>query len=299
MPNLLLPEKLISADCLNKRRTHTVPLLDLAIIQIIDLQIVREITYRNYREFLLLRPIDFQAEVGQKYLMALIDQQSEPERRDTRRWQEALKPLLILVLVSTGIFFFATSYLQYQRLENFVTGSIDNSELASTFSTYEKGQKAPLAIHYIQWKADLLVQEQRRAQVTRRASAVLLGSIWTQNLGFVTGMILAVLGASFIMAKLSEPTTSLEAEGAGAKASLTTASPGIVLAVLGTVLMIMAMSVKFSATIKDPIVVSPAENLTESSEDFLPPTDDFIGADETFNDHNKEDLPAAQPIDGD
>jgi hypothetical protein len=54
-------------------------------------------------------------------------------------------------------------------------------------------------------------------------------------------MILALIGATFVLGKLREPESSAAAEGSLWKFSMTTASPGLMLALLGTILMITAM----------------------------------------------------------
>jgi hypothetical protein len=101
----------------------------------------------------------------------------------------------------------------------------------------------------------------------QRANSTLLVSVWTRNLGFVTGMVLALVGASFIMAKLSEGTTTLDGGGGGAKVSLATSSPGIVLAVLGTALMMMAISVRYRAELGETVAAAPAPGVAPGSAD--------------------------------
>lgn len=206
---------------------------------------------------------------------------SDPAQRELARWQRRLLPFLVMTLVATALFFFATSYVQFSRLETFITQAPDDRALTAVLADSARTSGTVQDLAYFRWKTDLLVEERRRLLVSRRASAVLLATMWTQSLGFITGMILAILGAAFIMAKLSEAPIALHAEGASAKAVLTTSSPGIVLAVLGTGLMVMAMTVKFSATIKDP-VVPPAKVMSGAQESGTvpPPVDDFEDADE-------------------
>lgn len=70
-----------------------------------------------------------------------------------------------------------------------------------------------------------------------QANVLLMSRVWARYLGFVTGMIMALVGATFILGKLREEMTSLEAKGSAAALTLHTASPGLVLAVLGVGLM--------------------------------------------------------------
>ena len=70
------------------------------------------------------------------------------------------------------------------------------------------------------------------------ASVLMMSGLWTRYLGFVTGMVLALVGASFILGKLESSASEFEGKGAGFEGSLKTASPGIILAVLGVILML-------------------------------------------------------------
>jgi len=104
---------------------------------------------------------------------------------------------------------------------------------------------------YLHWKTLVLLEESAIQHRYSQVSATLMLRAWTRHLGFLTGMILALVGAIFILAKLSEKETSLSAEAAGAKGALATSSPGIVLAVLGTTLMVVTLTTDFSFTTTD------------------------------------------------
>jgi hypothetical protein len=71
-----------------------------------------------------------------------------------------------------------------------------------------------------------------------QASVLLMSGLWIRYLGFITGMILALVGASFVLGKLREPATEVAGKATGIDFSLKSASPGIILVVLGTILML-------------------------------------------------------------
>jgi hypothetical protein len=82
--------------------------------------------------------------------------------------------------------------------------------------------------------------------------------MWTRLMGFTTGMVLAIVGAVFILGKLREQQTELKNETEALKVSLTTSSPGIVLAVLGSFLMSTTLLTKFDIDVRDlPVYVAP------------------------------------------
>ena len=77
----------------------------------------------------------------------------------------------------------------------------------------------------MRWKTLLLLEEQTIEHRYAQVNATLMLRAWTRHLGFLTGMILAFVGAIFILSKLSESETRLSAEGGGAKGALATSSP--------------------------------------------------------------------------
>jgi len=84
-----------------------------------------------------------------------------------------------------------------------------------------------------------------------QANVVLMARAWTSYLGFVTGMILALVGAVFVLGRVQEVPASIEAKYGPMSGSLQTAAPGIVLAVLGVSLMIAALFVPYNITVTD------------------------------------------------
>lgn len=84
-----------------------------------------------------------------------------------------------------------------------------------------------------------------------QANVLLMSRVWTRYLGFVTGMILAMLGAVFILGKLEAPESEASGEWQGAKYALRSASPGVMLVGFGTLLMIVTMVVHHDIKVND------------------------------------------------
>ena len=78
-----------------------------------------------------------------------------------------------------------------------------------------------------------------------QATTTMLARVWTRQLGFLTGMILALVGAAFVLGRLREPATRLSAAGGGITGALGASSPGLVLALLGTGLMAITLVTPF------------------------------------------------------
>lgn len=184
-------------------------------------------------------------------------------------WHRLLLPFALPIVIGMAIFFAVASTIQFYQ----VMASIEPAPPAATamaaIADFEKSGAIGDRAGHIRWKVDVLLREQAQQARAGRASSTLLVSLWTRNLGFMTGMVLAILGATFIMWRLGDEGSELTASGAGVNASLKTASPGIVLVALGTVLMGLAMSISYSEQGTEQIVV-PAGTASPSSDGPAP-----------------------------
>lgn len=147
-------------------------------------------------------------------------------------WQSRLLPLMIAMLVGLTLFFFAASLLQLVYLNRKIWDAprVDVRALRSESGNGELSEAVRFNTLAV---LEANVVERRYHQ----SNVLLMSRVWARYLGFVTGMILALVGAAFILGKLREDVTSLEAKGSGAGLTLQSASPGLVLAVLGVALM--------------------------------------------------------------
>ena len=158
-----------------------------------------------------------------------------PPRDDAeRRWQLRLLPLMSRMIVGLTIFFFAASMAQLYYLDTRIerVPQPDLARLGLAPDTALAAQPTPELRVLASLDAALLERRYHQANV------FLMGRLWTSYLGFVTGMILSLVGAVFILGKLREQATEATGKSAFAEGTLRTSSPGIVLAVLGVALMI-------------------------------------------------------------
>lgn len=148
------------------------------------------------------------------------------------RWQMQLLPLMRGMIVGLTIFFFAASLGQLIYLDR----EIQN---APHVATAQLGG-APAAVQNLASPEFRILAGLDAALLERKyhqANVFLMGRLWTSYLGFVTGMILALVGAVFILGKMREDSSELNTSGVAGTVTLRSSSPGIVLAVLGVVLM--------------------------------------------------------------
>lgn len=154
-------------------------------------------------------------------------------------WQLLLLPFMLLILGSLTLFSTITSIWQFNRLYNRLetSPSIEISEIGFTeISVSDLSEDAKLK--YIRWKSLTYLEKIAVEQRYNQANTLVLARTWTKYQGFVTGMVLALVGATFILGKLQEEASNLDIKGTGKEISIKSTSPGLILAFLGTVLIL-------------------------------------------------------------
>lgn len=160
-----------------------------------------------------------------------------PESAATRTWQKRLLPLMVIMITGLTLFFVIVTYLQLNRLGEQIQQSpkLDLSPALNAKLTDENSFQA-------HWQALVILEGNALEQRYHQANVLLMSRVWIRYLGFLTGMILALIGATFVLGKLREPESAAAAESSLWKFSMTTASPGLILVLLGTILMVTAMA---------------------------------------------------------
>jgi cytochrome c biogenesis factor len=105
-----------------------------------------------------------------------------------------------------------------------------------------------------QWEALVILEGQLLEHRYHQVSILVVSRLWMQYVGFTTGMILAMTGAAFVLGKLQELPTELKADTSAIKLSIQSTSPGIILATLGVVLMILTITVNRKLEVNDDAV---------------------------------------------
>jgi hypothetical protein len=161
-----------------------------------------------------------------------------PKKPTPRKWQERLLPVMAGLLIGLTVFFFGATFVQMSYLHSSMLQipaidlqSLPDSGLLTAAGTFE--EQATARRLEILAKLESYLIERRYHQ----ASALLMSGLWLRYLGFVTGMILALVGASFVLGKLQEPTSEIAGKSTLIDFSVKSASPGLLLAVLGSLLM--------------------------------------------------------------
>jgi hypothetical protein len=180
-------------------------------------------------------------------------------RSSLDQWQVRLLPVMVGVLIGLAAFFFIATLAQMAYLERSISDvpSVILPPLSASDEALEAtGANAAISARQLEILAamEAYLVERRYHQ----ASVLLMAGLWTRYLGFITGMVLALVGASFILGKLEGPPSELEGKGAGIEGSLKTASPGIILVVLGAALMLATIVNRDTYETRDVSVYLPS-----------------------------------------
>jgi hypothetical protein len=163
------------------------------------------------------------------------------DEKQLNRWQRSLLPWMVILptVLIVGFVYLATLQLgEFSRqINTYKVSELDkvfvNAKDSSLRVPPNADSKEFLKL-YLLAKMDEELMNKRYSQ----AGSLLIARLYTKYLGFFTGMILAIVGAVFIISKLSESTSTLEGSMNAYKISLISASPGIIFGCLGTMLML-------------------------------------------------------------
>ena len=179
----------------------------------------------------------------------------QPVDRDVVRWQKRLLPFMSRFMVVLAIVFFALTAWDAYETRVYVKNESAATIRARIDETLQ-AQKGGAALDPMM-RTLLLLEADALDKRYRQASALLLSRISTRQLAFITGMVLAFIGAVFIIGKLSEAATNVAVGATDWKAGITSSSPGLILAFMGTVLMGIALVVQTPVEVQDrPVYVT-------------------------------------------
>lgn len=187
-------------------------------------------------------------------------------------WQRRLIPLMVGMLVCSAIFFAAISIREFERVHAALTPP------AAAYSAVlgDFGRLGPdtfeqrLAI--LDKKTALVVAQDGIARRYQQAHAIILARLWTRFMAFIIGTLMALVGSAFVLGKLREETSTLAGEGGGYSVSLASSSPGILLAGMGTILMLAGLFSYFEVNTTDaPPYRPPETSIPDDTLDGAPP----------------------------
>jgi hypothetical protein len=189
---------------------------------------------------------------------------TDSEAQHTGRWQRKLMWWMVFMpSVLIGVFIVLAT-LQLNRF---------NKEI----ETYQQSELEPIRIaanesrnaswinqaEYVQFYTLAKMEEIAMRKRYSQGGVLLMSRVLTKYLGFFTGMILAIVGAVFIISKLKEDRSEISASfKENVSANIVSTSPGIIFGFLGTVLMLATILQHSEINIKDMPLYLNSGNLS-------------------------------------
>lgn len=163
-------------------------------------------------------------------------------------WQIKLLPFMVRSIVVMGMLFFLSSstqlYLVYLGLRT-------APEVVQPFVQAEESSRDAQALR---WDGLLKLEHELLARRHQVVNAALMHQACVLHLGFLTGMLLCLVGAVFILGRLHEDASSLLGQASELKLVLHTASPGIVLVVVGSGLICVTLFTRIDLMVQGQAV---------------------------------------------
>ncbi|MEO7047587.1 MAG: hypothetical protein ABI091_19975 [Ferruginibacter sp.] len=181
--------------------------------------------------------------------------------KNNLEWQTKLLPLMKRMIIFLALFFFIASFSQLIYLQVSINTApavnisqpLSQLQLTDKITLDERQRMAKL-------EALILLETNTMERRHHQANVLLMSSMWVRYLGFVTGMILAMIGAIFILGKLEQNEASeIGGKTAQGEITLKSSSPGIILVALGATLMILTIVMQHTIQVNDAAVYLQSE----------------------------------------
>jgi hypothetical protein len=183
------------------------------------------------------------------------------------QWQNRLMPWMIAMPTVLIGSFIVLATLQLNKFEKFIyqgnESKIENAIPSPVANTTDSLLKRN--IEYLKWYSLVKTEEHSINRRYNQGGVLLMSRIYIKYLGFFTGMILAIVGAVFIISKLKEDVSELEGNIQDkTKFRLISSSPGIIFGVLGTCLMMTTILTHSEISVKDMPLYLNTYNISQT-----------------------------------
>lgn len=187
--------------------------------------------------------------------------------RDVLAWQRRMAAFMTASIIVAAVFFAVVSIWQYSRFE--ATFSRPAAALEDPWA----GLPGPAAsseqrFEVANARAAYALERELVGRRYDQANLTLTTRLWTRLMGFITGMILALVGAAFVLGKLSEEpseaSTKSGVPGLEWSLSVRSASPGVLLAIMGTLLMALSITIQASYSAEDQAIYFNRSNVARA-----------------------------------
>lgn len=180
-------------------------------------------------------------------------------------WHQKIFPVVTIVILLFTITFIGVSLHQFSEISKHLNAapkanaqsiidkvmSVDKKKLDESFDNGD---------YIAQWAGLFMLEATAMEKRHHQANALLASRLWIRYLSVMAGIILIAVGSIFILAKLNDSPTEIEGESESLKLKLTSASPGLILSLFGTILIVIAILNNPSIELTDGRVFMGGEN---------------------------------------
>ena len=160
------------------------------------------------------------------------------DHSDRAAWQRKLLPFMVSMLALMAIVAVVSNFYQAHVMREYI-GTVHDIDLTPTWNpaTLDNATAAD-QIAWAQWRTLALLESTALRNRNQRANAVLMGRVYLIFIGFSIGVMMSLIGAVFILGKMQEPLSKVESGTGAWRFAVESSSPGLILAVLGTTLIL-------------------------------------------------------------
>lgn len=171
--------------------------------------------------------------------------------RETVVWQRGLLPFMTHFVVTMAVAFFLFSGFHVYQVTRYIQEDQGQSIRMAVQAEISRPLPVPLTASDLTNNALVLLEADTLDKRYHQAGGMLMSRIWARQLTFITGMVLAFVGAVFILGKLNESASQITGEAAQVKLAITSASPGLILTFFGTALIMASLFVASNLDVAD------------------------------------------------
>jgi hypothetical protein len=193
------------------------------------------------------------------------DQIDDPQR-DASKWQKSLFLIGFVFLLFVFGTFVVTSIINISKVQDSISGAPILSD-STIIHLYRELGTVPIA----ESASFMLLENQMVKKRYHNANVILNAQIYIKFLGFITGMIISVIGALFVLGKYREYPVHTNISGSKIPVNimLQTTSPGIILCLIGSAIMLSSIFHSPAHYVKDEAIffkyIVPVSSPTDTS----------------------------------
>jgi hypothetical protein len=171
-------------------------------------------------------------------------------------WHQKIFPVVTIIIFVLATVFIAVSFLQFSNISSYLQSAPSSNpqliiDKALNVSPEQLKESFETGAYIPQWAGLFMLESVALEKRHHQANALLASRLWIRYLSVVSGMILVTVGSIFILAKLQDSSTEIQGETESIKLKVASASPGLILAMLGTALILTALLNNPTIELKD------------------------------------------------